>query len=96
MTDVFLYTRWPDGSELRCYSPSPLVEEYFVAGRSYVLADFAQRIREALTLGAEQVRATYQAGCTQALSQLEAIEAKVAAMTTGGHRPCMVLISGFD
>ena len=91
MAEVFVYTRWPDGSEVCCYAPSPLIEQYLVVGRSYSIGGFLERIGEALTLSAERVKATHAAGGARALTELASLRAKGA--TFGGG---MVFVAGFD
>ena len=95
MPEIFIRTSWPDGSRMRCYSPSLVVEEFFEAGQSYQVGDFVSRSREALTIGSERVRAKYGFGCGQALTQLEAIEAKAAALPPGAAAG-LVTVDGFD
>lgn len=91
MAEVFFYTRWPDGTEMRCYAPSALVEQYLVVGRSYSVSGFLDRIGEALTLSADRVRATHAGAGDRALSQLDALRTKGA--TFGGG---LVFVAGFD
>lgn len=92
MPEIFFRTSWPDGSSMRCYSPSLVVEDYFTAGASYPVADFVERSREALTIASDRVRAKYGFACTSAMSQLEAIELKAVALGVTG----LVTIDGFD
>lgn len=66
--------RWPDGVEANCYSPSTVVGEYFAAGESYSVGDFAARSREALHIGSERVQEKYGFACSAALDQLARIE----------------------
>lgn len=87
MTEVFVYTRWPDGTEIRSFAPSALVEEYLTVGRSYTVSRFLERISEALTLSAERVPA---AGA-RALGQLDALRAKSSGFAGG-----LVFVTGFD
>lgn len=77
MPEVRFRVLWPDGSREICYSPSRVVQDYFVAGKSYALADFRDRSRAALSAAAERVRQIYGAPCGRALGQLAAIEAKI-------------------
>ena len=92
MPEIWFRTRWPDGEEMRCYSPSLVVQEYFAAGTAYPVADFVARSREALTIGSERVRAKYGFGCGGAAAQLEAIEDKAALCSDAGS----VLVESFD
>jgi uncharacterized repeat protein (TIGR04042 family) len=79
MPEMHFVVRWPDGAETRCYSPSLVVREYLEVGRSYALADFLERSRTMLRIGAERVRAKYGFYCTAAVEQLAQIEARAAA-----------------
>ena len=70
--------RWPDQSELRCYSPSLVVQDFLTPGESYALADFVARSREALGIASERVRAKFGFACSQAMDQLAEIESQAA------------------
>lgn len=73
--------RWPDRSELRCYSPSLVVQDFLTPGESYVLDDFVARSREALGIASERVRAKFGFACSQAMDQLAEIESHAARFT---------------
>lgn len=66
--------QWPDESVSECYSPSLVIRDYFAPGAEYELGDFLRRIREALLIASERVRAKYGFPCSRALAQLQAIE----------------------
>ena len=84
--------RWPDGKELRCYSPSLVVRDHLEVGRSYAVAGFVERSRTLLTIAAERVRAKYGNYCSAAMDQLAEIEARAA-----GYDPAApVAVVGFD
>jgi len=68
--------QWPDGTEANCYSPSTVVGEFLVAGKSYALSEFVERSREALQIGSERVREKYGFACSAAMDQLAQIEQK--------------------
>jgi uncharacterized repeat protein (TIGR04042 family) len=91
MPETFIHTVWADGTELRCYSPSLVVEEYFTPGQSYPVADFVSRAREALTIGSERVRVKYGFGCGQAMAQLAHLE----DLAVGADPTASVLVRGF-
>jgi uncharacterized repeat protein (TIGR04042 family) len=80
MPEMHFVVRWPDGGEMRCYSPSLVVREYLQVGACYRLDDFVQRSRAMLEIGSERVRAKYGFACTAALDQLAAIEARAAGV----------------
>ena len=82
MPVMHVQVRWPDASETRCYSPSSVVQDFFVPGERYALEDFLQRAREALGIASERVRAKYGFACSQAMDQLAEIE-HIAARFTG-------------
>jgi uncharacterized repeat protein (TIGR04042 family) len=92
MPEMHFVVRWPDGSEMRCYSPSLVVREHLEVGRSYQLADFLARSRTALSIGSERVKAKYGYHCTAAMEQLAALEAHAAAVDPGGA----VAVVGFE
>jgi uncharacterized repeat protein (TIGR04042 family) len=66
--------RWPDGAESICYSPSLVIADYFSPGTTVPLDEFLPRIREALGIASERVRAKFGFACSRALDQLEQIE----------------------
>lgn len=66
--------QWPDRSEVDCYSPSSVIREYLTPGTSYALADFLERVRTALNIASERVRAKYGYACSSALDQLARLE----------------------
>jgi uncharacterized repeat protein (TIGR04042 family) len=91
MPETWMRTRWSDGSSVRCYSPSLVIEEYFVPGGEYAGEEFLALAREALTIGSDRVRAKFGFGCGHAMAQIEEIEEHVA------QRPdARVLVEGFD
>lgn len=78
MPEMLFRVRWPDGETEDCYSPSTVVREHFAAGTDYPLADFHAKARAALEAANARVRARFGMGCSQALQQMLAIEARVA------------------
>jgi uncharacterized repeat protein (TIGR04042 family) len=75
MPEMHFVVRWPDRSELRCYSPSLVVRDFLEVGQSYPVEDFVRRSREMLTIASERVKAKYGFYCTAAMDQLGQIEA---------------------
>jgi uncharacterized repeat protein (TIGR04042 family) len=75
---MHFHVRWPDGSGQRCYSPSLVIKDFFVPGKSYALAEFLQRSRTALRIASERVRQKYGYTCGHASAQLDEIE-RIAA-----------------
>ena len=75
MPEMRFQVRWPDGSFEVCYSPSLVIKDHFVPGRTYSLDDFRQCSRVALTIAAERVREKYGFLCSCSLGQLARIEA---------------------
>ena len=92
MPEMHFVVRWPDGAEMRCYSPSLVVREHLEVGRTYQLADFLTRSRTALSIGSERVKAKYGYYCTAAMDQLAAIEARAADVDPAGT----VSVVGFE
>ncbi len=74
--------RWPDQSELECYSPSLIIKDYFAVGEALPLAEFMRRIREATEIACQRVEAKYGFRCSHAEGQLEIIEARAAQFTS--------------
>ncbi|QFZ84077.1 MULTISPECIES: MSMEG_0570 family nitrogen starvation response protein [Variovorax] len=93
MPVMHVQVRWPDASETRCYSPSSVVQEFFVPGERYALEDFLQRSREALGIASERVRAKYGFACSQAMDQLAEIERIASRFTaTAGAEVTVVAV----
>ncbi|WP_138472993.1 MSMEG_0570 family nitrogen starvation response protein [Poseidonocella sp. HB161398] len=80
MPETYWTVRWPDGAEERLYSPSSVVAELFSAGESYPVPDFLARARIAMERASNRVERKYGFACTSAMAQLDAIEARVAAL----------------
>lgn len=74
MPAMHFIVRWPDQRETQCYSPSLVIHDFLTPGSSYPLEDFLIRVREALNIASERVRAKYGFACSQALDQLARIE----------------------
>jgi uncharacterized repeat protein (TIGR04042 family) len=94
MPAMHFHLRWPDGSTARCYSPSLVIKDYFAPGDSVPLPEFLRRIREALSIASERVRAKYGFACSMALDQLAQIEAAAAPFTA--QPGAAVLITSFE
>jgi uncharacterized repeat protein (TIGR04042 family) len=75
MPEVRFTIRWPDGKAEDCYSPSSVIKEHLEPGRTYPIADFRERVRTALSMASDRVRAKYGFPCSLALGQIERIEA---------------------
>jgi uncharacterized repeat protein (TIGR04042 family) len=78
MPELYFHVRWPDGESQRCYSPSTVVEDYFLPGGVYEVADFLERSRQSLGIASERVREKYGFYCTGASDQLAEIERTAA------------------
>jgi uncharacterized repeat protein (TIGR04042 family) len=78
MPEMHFTVRWPDGQEMRCYSPSLVVREYLEVGRSYPLAEFIERSRSMLNVASDRVRAKYGYACSSAMDQLAQLEERAA------------------
>ncbi len=78
MPEIHFQIQWPDGSQNVCYSPSLVVKDYFTPEGEYVLSDFVERSRTALTIASDRVQAKYGRPCGLALGQLQEIEMKSA------------------
>jgi len=76
MPEMHFTVRWPDGDDMRCYSPSLVVREHLEVGRAYPLSDFIERSRTMLHIGSERVRAKFGYACSAALDQLQELESR--------------------
>jgi len=92
MPEMHFLVRWPDGGEMRCYSPSLVVREHLAVGQVYPVADFLARSRTMLEIGSERVRAKFGFACSSAMDQLASIEERAAGY--GAAEPVTVL--GFE
>jgi uncharacterized repeat protein (TIGR04042 family) len=79
MPEMLFDVGWPDGSVMRCYSPSTVVRTYFEPGATYALVDFVSRSRAAMRAASERVRMIHGAPCSRAAATLRQIEARAAA-----------------
>lgn len=94
MPVMHFHVRWPDDSETRCYSPSLVVQDFFIPGQTYPLADFLGRARAALGIASERVRAKYGFACSHAMDQLSEIEQIASQFDT--KPDAQVVILRFD
>ena len=94
MPEMRFRVRWPDDSVSSCYSPSLVIKDYFEVGRSYTVADFVSRSREALTIASNRVKQKYGFACSAAADELESIESNAARFTDAQEQKVLVL--GFD
>jgi uncharacterized repeat protein (TIGR04042 family) len=94
MPEMTFHVRWPDDTVSRCYSPSLVVREHLTVGQSYPLADFVDRVRTALTIASDRVKAKYGFHCTGAAAQLDEIE-RTAARFAADVSPAVTVV-GFD
>lgn len=93
MPEMHFIVRWPDGGEMRCYSPSLVVREYLAVGGRYPIGDFVARSRVMLHIASERVKAKYGYYCTAAMEQLAQIESRAAALMA---LPDPVTVVAFD
>lgn len=94
MPEMNFRVRWPHGLVQDCYSPSYVIEEHLAEGESYPVAQFVERVRCALEIASERVRARYGFACSSALEQLRAIE-EVASTLSGEARAGRVEVVSF-
>jgi uncharacterized repeat protein (TIGR04042 family) len=92
MPEMHFTVRWPDGEEMRCYSPSLVVRDYLEVGRTYPVADFLERSRSMLNVASERVRARYGYACSSALDQLAQLEERA----TGADPAAPIIVLGFE
>ncbi|ROQ39776.1 putative repeat protein (TIGR04042 family) [Frondihabitans sp. PhB188] len=83
MPEMTFEVRWPDGSEVSCYSPSLVMHDYLDRGATYSVDEFVRRSSAALDLASERVLATYGFSCTSAIQQKSEIVATAAGFDTG-------------
>jgi uncharacterized repeat protein (TIGR04042 family) len=83
--------RWPDATESHCYSPSLVIKDYLVPGRSYPLPEFLERTTEALNVASERVRAKFGFACSAAMDQLGQIELMAAKFSSIPEAQVLVL-----
>src|SRR4051812_45341501 len=95
MPELYFRVTWPDGRRERCYSPSHIIEEHLEAGASYPVDEFVSRVRTALHIAAERVRAKYGFYCSAAMDQLAAIETTAGALLEG-ERGGSVRVEAFE
>jgi uncharacterized repeat protein (TIGR04042 family) len=75
------HIRWPDGTAEACYSPSLVIKDHLTVGAAYLLPDFLERSRTALSIASERVKAKYGMPCRRALAQIARIESAAGAFT---------------
>ena len=86
MPEMTFRVRWPDGTEVACYSPSLVMHDFLDEGVDYPLQEFVERSSAALDLASDRVRATFGFVCTSALQQKSEIHEKAADFDGGDVR----------
>lgn len=81
MPEMHFRIRWPNGRLETCYSPSLVIKDYLVEGKTYALAEFLDRSRAALSIASERVRAKYGRPCPRALTELAHLEMMARAFS---------------
>jgi uncharacterized repeat protein (TIGR04042 family) len=94
MPEMRFRVSWPDGTSETCYSPSLVIKDYFVVGKSYSLDDFLTRSRAALKIASDRVQAKYGHPCSRALAQLARIES--VSQTFAGTPGARIAINAFE
>jgi uncharacterized repeat protein (TIGR04042 family) len=95
MPEMHFRVKWPNGQIEDCYSPSWVIEEHLAVGETYAVPDFVARVRTALGIASERVRARYGFACSSALDQLAAIEAAAGGLLPS-EREGSVLVMAFE
>lgn len=85
MPAMHFNVRWPDQQETLCYSPSLVIQDFLAPGQPYALEDFLAKVRQALHIASERVRAKYGFACSQAMDQLAEIERIARTFPPGQH-----------
>lgn len=73
MPEMVVRVRWPDDTVQDCYSPSLVMHDHLIAGRSYPIDDFVVRSTTALAEASDRVRAKFGFACTSAAATTEQI-----------------------
>jgi uncharacterized repeat protein (TIGR04042 family) len=94
MPEMRFRVSWPDGVSETCYSPSLVIKDYFVVGKSYLLAEFLSLLRAALKIASDRVQAKYGHPCSRALAQLARIES--VSQTFAGTPGARIAIDAFE
>lgn len=94
MPEMHFSVRWPDGQVRTCYSPSLVVQDFLTPGQDYPLDDFLARVREALEIASERVRAKYGFACSRAMDQWAEIHH--TATPYAGQSDARVKVESFD
>ena len=74
MPELYFSVRWPDQSVTECYSPSTVIENYFLVGQRYSMDQFVELSRTALSMASERVRGRHGFACSSASDQFREIE----------------------
>jgi uncharacterized repeat protein (TIGR04042 family) len=82
MPEMMFRIRWPDSSETDNYSPSLVIKDYFAPGEELALTEFLLKIRSALTVASDRVKAKYGFPCSRAHGTLATIESRAQPFIT--------------
>jgi putative flavoprotein involved in K+ transport len=94
MPEMHFVVEWPSGERETLYSPSYVIEEHLTEGQEYPVADFVERVGQALRAASDRVADRYGFACTSALDQLASIHA-TAELVAPTYRDARVKVLAF-
>jgi uncharacterized repeat protein (TIGR04042 family) len=75
MPEVYMQIEWSDETTDQVYSPSSVIRDFFSKGETLAVAEFNERVTEALEEASRRVREVYGMGCTAATKEIERLHA---------------------
>ena len=76
MPVTYVHIEWPDQETDQVYSPSSVIEDYFIPGASLSVEEFSTTCSKGLTEASERVRQKFGYACTSAQAELHRISEK--------------------
>jgi len=74
MPEMYFRVKWPNSVETDHYSPSMVIKDYFTLDQELEVSEFLDRIRTALKIASDRVKAKYGFACSRASASLAEIE----------------------
>jgi uncharacterized repeat protein (TIGR04042 family) len=94
MPEMYFRLRWPNSEVTNHYSPSLVIKEYVAPGQELELTELLERMKTALTIASDRVKAKYGFACSRAHGSLAEIERE--ATTFLSQRDARVIVLEFS
>jgi uncharacterized repeat protein (TIGR04042 family) len=81
MPEVHLKIEWPGEKPDEIYSPSTVINQYFITGEQLTLTDFESKVTEALNMASQRVYQRFGYECTSAMTELDRVKNLISGIS---------------